>query len=382
MVERRRPQVGTCSRTSSGAPGAAEPRPTLHRLGIQAFEPILVEGKAIQVHPLVLGVQRRLRRRPDGGPPAAVAEAQAEARVLMLSANNMLSPAARPPLVTPTQDMVIGSVLPDVADRRGRGPKGRAYEAHGPGRRTSRRHGQDPACTPPSSTGAVSSPTCPSRRPRSAVGGVATTAGRPCSTGRARGLRSSDFRPSEEEGHGAATSSIVAEGERAVAQVLDAMQGACFRYAMRSGLTISIERRADAGGEGRDPRPPRGSEADQVEKQFRACIITDGERHEEGGRDLDRPRTSEVTRAMQKAMQAAVQPDRHDGRLGRPREHDAGPSDRRHARPGGQPPGDMIPRPIKSNFREGLSVLEYFIATPAPARVWSTRRCGPPDSAT
>ena len=84
--------------------------PTLHRLGIQAFEPVLVEGKAIQVHPLVC---HAFNADFDGDQMAVhlplSAEAQAEARVLMLSANNILSPASGRPLATPTQDMVLGA---------------------------------------------------------------------------------------------------------------------------------------------------------------------------------------------------------------------------------------------------------------------------------
>src|SRR2546429_504837 len=83
--------------------------PTLHRLGIQAFEPVLVEGKAIQVHPLVC---HAFNADFDGDQMAVhlplSAEAQAEARILMLSSNNILSPAHGAPLATPTQDMVLG----------------------------------------------------------------------------------------------------------------------------------------------------------------------------------------------------------------------------------------------------------------------------------
>src|SRR5438094_1965182 len=84
--------------------------PTLHRLGLQAFEPVLVEGKAIQVHPLVC---HAFNADFDGDQMAVhlplSAEAQAEARLLMLSANNILSPASGRALATPTQDMVLGS---------------------------------------------------------------------------------------------------------------------------------------------------------------------------------------------------------------------------------------------------------------------------------
>ena len=84
--------------------------PTLHRLGIQAFEPVLVEGKAIQVHPLVC---HAFNADFDGDQMAVhlplSAEAQAEARILMLSSNNILSPAHGAPLATPTQDMILGT---------------------------------------------------------------------------------------------------------------------------------------------------------------------------------------------------------------------------------------------------------------------------------
>ena len=83
--------------------------PTLHRLGIQAFEPVLVEGKAIQIHPLVC---HAFNADFDGDQMAVhlplSAEAQAEARILMLSANNILSPAHGKALATPAQDMVLG----------------------------------------------------------------------------------------------------------------------------------------------------------------------------------------------------------------------------------------------------------------------------------
>src|SRR4028119_1124516 len=84
--------------------------PTLHRLGLQAFEPVLVEGKAIQVHPMVC---HAFNADFDGDQMAVhvplSAEAQAEARTLMLSANNILSPAHGAPLATPTQDMILGT---------------------------------------------------------------------------------------------------------------------------------------------------------------------------------------------------------------------------------------------------------------------------------
>src|SRR5690606_20659001 len=110
MVERRRPQVwDVLEEVIKEHPVLLNRAPTLHRLGIQAFEPVLVEGKAIQIHPLVCTA---FNADFDGDQMAVhlplSAEAQAESRVLMLSANNILSPANGRPIITPTKDMVLG----------------------------------------------------------------------------------------------------------------------------------------------------------------------------------------------------------------------------------------------------------------------------------
>ncbi len=125
MVERRRPQVwDVLEDVIKEHPVLLNRAPTLHRLGIQAFEPVLVEGKAIQIHPLVCTA---FNADFDGDQMAVhlplSAEAQAESRVLMLSANNILSPASGRPIVTPTQDLVIGAYyLTEMVDRRPRAP--------------------------------------------------------------------------------------------------------------------------------------------------------------------------------------------------------------------------------------------------------------------
>src|ERR1700745_2655038 len=110
MVERQRPQVWDVLEEVIGEhPVLLNRAPTLHRLGIQAFEPMLVEGKAIQIHPLVCTA---FNADFDGDQMAVhlplSAEAQAEARILMLSSNNILSPAHGRPITSPTQDMVLG----------------------------------------------------------------------------------------------------------------------------------------------------------------------------------------------------------------------------------------------------------------------------------
>ncbi|MGB9613701.1 MAG: DNA-directed RNA polymerase subunit beta', partial [Candidatus Margulisiibacteriota bacterium] len=102
-----------------GHPVLLNRAPTLHRLGIQAFEPILVEGKAIQIHPLVCPAYNADF---DGDQMAVhvplLPEAQVESRILMLSSNNILSPASGRPIITPTQDMVLGTYYMTVLDER------------------------------------------------------------------------------------------------------------------------------------------------------------------------------------------------------------------------------------------------------------------------
>src|SRR6201986_3293009 len=125
MVERARSVVwDVLEEVITEHPVLLNRAPTLHRLGIQAFEPQLVEGKAIQIHPLVC---HAFNADFDGDqmavPLPLSSEAQAEARILMLSSNNVLSPAHGAPLATPTQDMILGAfyLTEMVAGRKGEG---------------------------------------------------------------------------------------------------------------------------------------------------------------------------------------------------------------------------------------------------------------------
>lgn len=110
LIQRNDPQVwDVLEEVIDGHPVLLNRAPTLHRLGIQAFEPILVEGRAIQIHPLVCPA---FNADFDGDQMAVHVplslEAQAEARLLMLASNNVLSPATGRPIITPSQDMVLG----------------------------------------------------------------------------------------------------------------------------------------------------------------------------------------------------------------------------------------------------------------------------------
>ena len=116
MIERQSPEVwDILEEVTKGHPVLLNRAPTLHRLSIQAFEPILIEGEAIRIPPPGLHrLQRGFRRRPDEKPshvPLSV-EAQMEARLLMMAPNNIFSPSSGRPIMTPTQDITLGCYCP------------------------------------------------------------------------------------------------------------------------------------------------------------------------------------------------------------------------------------------------------------------------------
>jgi DNA-directed RNA polymerase subunit beta' len=359
MVERRRPQVwDVLEDVIKEHPVLLNRAPTLHRLGIQAFEPVLVEGKAIQIHPLVC---HAFNADFDGDQMAVhlplSAEAQAESRILMLSANNILSPADGRPLVTPTQDMIIGAyyLTESVEGAKGEGRAfrnvyelERAFEAGGLDLHASIQF----------------------RTPALATGGNGDTAYTTTTAGRVF------FNTALPEGFpywntavdkramGRIVDLLAHEyGKAAVATSLDLLKDVCFRYATRAGLTISIE----------DVRTPAAKkeildrhekEAEKVETQFRRGIITDGERRQKEV-EIWTTATDEVRTAMEVALKEA-QFNPIDMMVGSGARGNMMQVRQIAGMRGlvANPRGDMIPRPIKSNFREGLSMLEYFIATP------------------
>ncbi|HSH11027.1 MAG TPA: DNA-directed RNA polymerase subunit beta', partial [Ilumatobacter sp.] len=356
MVERRRPQVwDVLDDVIKEHPVLLNRAPTLHRLGIQAFEPVLVEGKALQIHPLVCTA---FNADFDGDQMAIhvplSAEAQAEARVLMLSANNILSPASGRPIVTPTQDMVIGGfyLTEHVAGAKGEGrvfrhlwEALRAYDE-----------------------GALALHAEITMRPGKGVEPYVTT------TGRALFQEALPDGYAEQFGYIQETIKKREMGvivERLsdnytaveVAAALDAIKNLCYRFASQSGLTVSID-------DVKTPKVKRQmldeyeAQADKVESQFRRGIITDGERRQQEVRIW-----TEATATLQDIMEAEFRAQQFN-----PIEMMVGSGARGNMTQMRQiaamrglvanPRGDMIPRPIKSNFREGLETLEYFIATP------------------
>jgi DNA-directed RNA polymerase subunit beta' len=362
MVERRRPQVWeVLEEVIQEHPVMLNRAPTLHRLGIQAFEPVLVEGKAIQIHPLVCTA---FNADFDGDQMAVhlplSAEAQAEARVLMLSANIVLSPAHGRPLVTPTQDMVIGSFyLSEIVDDdpeahvptfRREDEVERAYEAgditlHQPifFRRP------DLLLEPANGKAAVYD--------RTTAGRVFFNEALPEEFPFVNHLiRKRDIGVIVDE---LATGYPKAE----VAATLDRIKSLAFKYAMKSGLTVSVDD-VQTPVEKKEILDLHEIEADKIEAQYRKGIITDGER-----RQKEVEIWTQATDEVRAAMEVNLKSKRFN-----PIDMMVGSGARGNMMQVRQiagmrglvanPRGDMIPRPIKSNFREGLTMLEYFIATP------------------
>jgi len=351
MVERRRPQVwDVLEEVIKEHPVLLNRAPTLHRLGIQAFEPVLVEGKAIQIHPLVCTA---FNADFDGDQMAVhlplSAEAQAEARVLMLSANNILSPAHGRPLVVPSQDMIIGAYylteLVEGAKGEGRvfGSVAEAEQAYELGDISL--HARITVRMPDG------------ERRESTMGRILFNECLP-----------EDFgvitETVKKKQMGEIVDRLANEYPKAVvAESLDAIKDLCFHYAARSGLTISIDD-VTTPAEKQGILDAHEKEADKVEQQFRRGIITDGERRQKEV-EIWTNATDEVRAAMEQAL-SSKQFNPIDMMVGSGARGNMMQVRQIAGMRGlvANPRGDMIPRPIKSNFREGLSMLEYFIATP------------------
>ncbi|MEJ5944337.1 DNA-directed RNA polymerase subunit beta' [Pseudokineococcus basanitobsidens] len=341
--------------------------PTLHRLGIQAFEPQLVEGKAIQIHPLVCTA---FNADFDGDQMAVhlplSTEAQAEARILMLSSNNILKPADGRPVTMPSQDMIIG-LFHLTALREGGAGEGRSF-------------------------GSVAEALMAHDNRELEVGspvslrleGVVPPAGTDLPDGWEPGsplvLKTTlgralfnetlpvDYAFVNEGVDKKRLSTIVNDlAERydkgQVAASLDALKETGFHWATRSGTTISI---ADV------LTPPNKQEileryeakAEKVQQQYELGLITDDERRQE----LIEIWT-EATNVVAKDMQDNLDANAQRNSVYRMVTSGARGNWMQVRQIAGMrglvanPRGEIIPRPVKSNFREGFSVLEYFISS-------------------
>ena len=347
MVERARPVVwDVLEEVIAEHPVLLNRAPTLHRLGIQAFEPQLVEGKAIQIHPLVCTA---FNADFDGDQMAVhlplSAEAQAEARILMLSSNNILSPANGRPITSPTQDMVLGLYYLTM-EREGVLGEGRAFGSIAEAIMAHDQH-------------SVSLQAKVKIRVKGET--LETTIGRALFNE----ALPEQFPFVDHDVTKKALGAIVDKlaefyPKVTVAQTLDALKSLGFHWATRAGVTIGIEDVVT---------PPRKREilesyetqADKVQSQYEKGLITDDERRQELI-EIWTKATAEVGKEMEENFPRLnpVWMMVFSGARGNMMQI------RQIAGMRGlvaNPKGEIIPRPIKSNFREGLSVLEYFIST-------------------
>ncbi len=376
MVERRRPQVwDVLGEVIEEHPVLLNRAPTLHRLGIQAFEPILVEGKAIQLHPLVC---EAFNADFDGDQMAVhlplSAEAQAEARLLMLSSNNVLSPASGRPIVTPSQDMVIGVFyLSDlIEDAKGGGrafssldEAVMAYERrdialHAPIKLRVGELAGDPTLHVElkRSLGDLieEEPVDPDALTDTTVGRAILNTAFPDTFPYVNAeVLKADVRTLIDE--------LIRRYDKPdVAHTLDNIKDLGFKYATRAGLTIGLE----------DVKtPPEKAKillkfedrAEKMEALYQKGVITSDERHQELIEIWN-----EATDEVKDAMSATLMAERFNPMDMMVRSGARGNIMQLRQIAGmrglvASPKGDIIPQPIKSNFREGLSVLEYFIST-------------------
>jgi DNA-directed RNA polymerase subunit beta' len=377
MVERQEPIVwDILEEVIKDHPVLLNRAPTLHRLGIQAFEPVLVEGKAIKIHPLVCTA---FNADFDGDQMAVhiplSPEAQAEASILMLSSQNILSPANGAPLAIPTQDIVLGIYYLTKEKKNAKG-EGRSFansdevllalEAGEVETRTAIRlrytgpvidlttafDDQDVIHTEPI--------TLKSQFINTTVGRVILNDHVPKEMPFVNGLL-------RKKGLGALVNYChLRFGLETTVQMLDEVKSLGFLYATRSGISLGIE---DLVVPSSKPDLVHAAEKEviEVEKQYQEGAITHGERYNKVIAIW-----SNVTDRVADEMFQAMEGQDQAGELNPVyvmADSGARGSKQQIRQLSGmrglmaKPSGEIIETPITANFREGLNVLQYFIST-------------------
>ncbi|HHW42278.1 MAG TPA: DNA-directed RNA polymerase subunit beta' [Desulfotomaculum sp.] len=348
MVERVRPEVwDVLEEVIREHPVLLNRAPTLHRLGIQAFEPVLVEGRAIQIHPMVCTAYNA----DFDGDQMAVhvplsAEAQAEARLLMLSAHNILNPKDGRPVAIPTQDMVLGSYYLTM-EKPGAPGEGKAFR-------------DEDEAVMAYYNGAVS---LQARVKVRQPGGELreTTVGR---------IIFNEVVPDElgyinhvmdKKSLGKLVDDCYRKlGYSATAALLDGIKKVGFQFATRAGITIGVSD-IIIPKEKKDILHEADQQVETVQTQYRRGLITEEERYRKVI-GIWNDATSRVTKALVDSLDKfnPVYMMANSGARGNIQQI------RQLAGMRGlmaDPSGRIIDLPIRANFREGLTVLEYFIST-------------------
>ncbi|WP_424572073.1 DNA-directed RNA polymerase subunit beta' [Schnuerera ultunensis] len=364
MVERMKPVVwDVLDEVIKDHPVLLNRAPTLHRLGIQAFEPVLVEGKAIKLHPLVCTAYNA----DFDGDQMAVhvplsTEAQAEARLLMLSVNNILAPKDGKPITTPTQDMVLGSYYLTVENpgEKGEGKVFKDYDEMlqayyngdvGVHARVKVRRKIDE-----NDRGVLV---------ESTVGRFIFNDSIPQNLGFVDRRTDKYSLEIDRLVDKKILGNIIEKcyrkhGNTVTAAVLDRIKELGFHYSTKGAITISMgdiivpEKKMELLGKAEE-------EVDKFEKSYRRGLISDEERYEKVIEIWNRT-TEEITEALMDELDHMnnIFIMAHSGARGSKNQI------RQLAGMRGlmaSASGKTIEIPIKSNFREGLDVLEFFIST-------------------
>jgi DNA-directed RNA polymerase subunit beta' len=358
FVEKERPEVwDILEDVIKEHPILLNRAPTLHRLGIQAFEPILVEGKAIEIHPLVCTA---FNADFDGDQMAVhiplSMEAQLEAQVLMLSANNILSPANGAPLAVPTQDMVLGIYYltkerPSTPERPVRG-EGRLFADAEEVRIAYDNEDVDLQA-----------------RIRLRWNGeiLETTVGRTL----LNEIVPQPLRFVNQELKKKEVTALVGRcynmlGNESTVHFLDELKDLGFRYATLSGLSIGIDDMHIPSSKERQIASAR-EQVNEVEQQYQDGVITNGERYNKVV-DIWAHVTELIAEEMFRELEGGEQGGEFNPIYMMADSGARGSKQQIRQLAGmrglmAKPSGEIIETPITSNFREGLTVLEYFTST-------------------
>ena len=368
MVERLQPEVwDVLEEVIKEHPVMLNRAPTLHRLGIQAFEPILVEGKAIKLHPLVCTAYNA----DFDGDQMAVhvplsQEAQAECRFLLLSPNNLLKPSDGGPVAVPSQDMVLG-IYYLTQERPGATGEGMCFKS----KNEAILAYENKAVTLHSRVKVRVEKTMPDGTVKSGI--VESTVGRfifneiiPQDLGFVdRSVPGNelklevDFHVGKKQCKQILEKVINVHGASKTAETLDDIKAIGYKYSTRAAMTVSI---SDMTVPASKPQLIADAQAtvDKIAKNFRHGLITEEERYKEvieTWKKADDQLTHDLLTGLDKYNNIFMMAD--SGARG---------SDKQIKQLAGMrglmadTTGHTIELPIKSNFREGLDVLEYFIS--------------------
>ena len=366
MVERLQPEVwDVLEDVIKEHPVMLNRAPTLHRLGIQAFEPILVEGKAIKLHPLVCTA---FNADFDGDQMAVhlplSVEAQAECRFLLLSPNNLLKPSDGGPVAVPSQDMVLG-IYYLTQERPGAAGEGKIFKSVNEAILAY----ENQAITLHSKIKVRVTKTMPGGEKITGI--VESTLGRfifneiiPQDLGfvdrekeENKLLLEIDFHVGKKQLKQILEKVINTHGATATAEVLDAVKAIGYKYSTRAAMTVSI---SDMTVPPQKPQMIQQAQdtVDRITKNFKRGLITEEERYKEvveTWKATDDKLTEALLSGLDKYNNIFMMAD--SGARG---------SDKQIKQLAGMrglmadTTGHTIELPITSNFREGLDVLEYF----------------------